>query len=240
MSEATNPTPGAEDVHSSSLVPVDVWQIDSTSQHVTMRLHAGGSSDGSIAAGDHGFRLRPEQARQIIRDLSAAVLAMDLRMLAGSEDAKDGDARLSKEAEPDGLRRNPARVIARPAALPSRAEEPGVTRPADAYLRLLELTRALPGQRSSLVALDPPEERILTLVARTAQSNERLSVTDLMAQSELGSPAALHGRVKSMRKKGWIQLADTEDRRRKQIELTEAAWRHLDRLSAYVTKALGG
>lgn len=84
MPDATSPTPVVEDAHS-SLVPVHVWKIDSTSQHVTMRLSAEGLSDGSITAGEHGFRLTPEQARQIIRDLSAAVLAMDLKLLAGGQ-----------------------------------------------------------------------------------------------------------------------------------------------------------
>lgn len=84
MSDATSPTPVAEDAHS-SLIPVHAWQIDSSSQHVTMHLSAEGLSDGSIAAGEHGFRLAPEQARQIIRELSAAVLAMDLKLLAGGQ-----------------------------------------------------------------------------------------------------------------------------------------------------------
>jgi len=221
MSDATTLTPVAEDAHASSPVPVHDWQIDSTSQHVTIRLSAEGVSDASIEAGERGFRLAPEQARQIIRDLSAAVLAMDLKRLAGTDDAKDGDAHLREEVDSD-------------------LSVETMTRPADTYMRFLQLTEALPGERSSLLPLDPLEERILMRVARTAQDDERLSVRDLMAQSELGSPSTLHGRLKSMRKKGWFRLADTEDSRRKQIELTEAAWRHFDRLSAYVMKALGG
>ncbi|VVD31136.1 conserved protein of unknown function (plasmid) [Paraburkholderia dioscoreae] len=75
-----------------------------------------------------------------------------------------------------------------------------MTRPADSYLRFLQLTEALRGL-PMLAALDPLEECILTQVACTAQDNARLSVRDLMVQSERGSPATLHGRLKSMRRK---------------------------------------
>lgn len=103
MSDATNLTPVAEDAHASSPVPVRDWQIDSTSEHVAMRLSAEGVSDGSTGAGEHVFRLEPEQARQIIRELSAAVLAMDLKRHAGRDGAKDGNAHLREEADPDRL-----------------------------------------------------------------------------------------------------------------------------------------
>jgi hypothetical protein len=110
------------------------------------------------------------------------------------------------------------------------------TRPADIYLRFLQLAEALRGL-PSLPSLDPLEERILALVARVGQENERLSVRDMMAKSELGSPAMLHGRLKSMREKGWIMLSDTDDTRRKQIELTQAALLHFDKLSKCLVQA---
>jgi DNA-binding MarR family transcriptional regulator len=111
-----------------------------------------------------------------------------------------------------------------------------MTRPADIYLRFLQLTGALRGV-PSLPSLDPLEERMLESVARAALARERLSVRDMMGRSELGSPAMLHARLKSMRAKGWIRLADTEDTRRKQIELTAAALKHFDRLSECLVKA---
>jgi hypothetical protein len=111
-----------------------------------------------------------------------------------------------------------------------------MTRPADLYLRFLQLTEALRGL-PSLPSLDPLEERILEFVARTAQTRDRLSVRDMMAVSELGSPATLHARIISMRDKGWLMLSETEDARRKQIELTQAALRHFDRLSECLVKA---
>jgi hypothetical protein len=109
-------------------------------------------------------------------------------------------------------------------------------RPADIYLRFLQLTEALRGL-PSLPALDPLEERILAIVARAMQDEERLSVRDMMAKKELGAPATLHSRLTSMREKGWIMLSDTEDTRRKQIELTQAALLHFDKLSKCLLQA---
>lgn len=113
------------------------------------------------------------------------------------------------------------------------------TRPADIYLRFLRLTEAIRGL-PSLPPLDPLEERILALIARTAQEKERLSVRDMMAKEELGSPATIHSRLKSMREKGWIMLTDTEDARRKQVELTQAALQHFDKLSKCMVQATKG
>ncbi|VXB36411.1 Transcriptional regulator [Burkholderia sp. 8Y] len=111
-----------------------------------------------------------------------------------------------------------------------------MARKAAIYLRFLQLAEALRGL-PSLPALDPLEERMLELIARATQDRVRLSVRDMMSQQDLASPATLHARLKSMRDKGWITLADTEDSRRKQIELSQAALRHFDRLSECFLKA---
>lgn len=110
---------------------------------------------------------------------------------------------------------------------------------ADIYLRFLQLSDAIRGL-PSLPPLDPLEERILAWVARATRAGERLSVRDMMAKEELGAPATIHGRLKSMREKGWIMLADTEDARRKQVELTDAALRHFAQLSRALVKAAKG
>jgi DNA-binding MarR family transcriptional regulator len=110
------------------------------------------------------------------------------------------------------------------------------TRPADIFLRFLQLAEAVRGL-PTLPALDPLEERMLMLVARAGQEQQRLSVRDMMAKHELGAPATVHTRLKSMREKGWIMLSDTEDSRRKQVQLTQAALQHFDRLSQCMLKA---
>jgi len=49
--------------------------------------------------------------------------------------------------------------------------------------------------------------------------------------------ATLYNRLTSMREKGWIMLSDTEDTRRKQVELTQAALQHFDKLSKCLLQA---
>jgi hypothetical protein len=123
-----------------------------------------------------------------------------------------------------------------PGSLPQSTASMNKTRPADIYLRFLKLADALRGL-PSLPPLDPLEERILALVARTAQDGQRLCVRDMMAKHELGAPATVHNRLKSMREKGWLILTDTEDTRRKQIALTQDALQHFDRLSQCMLNA---
>jgi hypothetical protein len=110
------------------------------------------------------------------------------------------------------------------------------TRPADIYLRFLQLADAIRGM-PSLPPLEPLEERILALIALAGRDKERLSVRDMMAKTEFGSPATIHNKLKSMRAKGWIMLTDTEDARRKQLALTQAALLHFDQLSKCLVKA---
>lgn len=109
----------------------------------------------------------------------------------------------------------------------------------DVYLRFLHLAEAIRGL-PSMPPLDPLEERILAFVARAGEQEERLCVRDMMAKDQLGAPATIHTRLKSMRAKGWIMLSDTEDSRRKQIELTQDAVRYFDRLSKCMVQAAKG
>ena len=111
------------------------------------------------------------------------------------------------------------------------------SRPADIYLRFIQLAEAVRAM-PSLPELEPLEVRILELIAYARQTQERLSVKDLMGKSELGSPAMLHGRLKSMREKGWILLAETEDARRKQLELSQATLLYFDKLSKCMVQAV--
>ncbi|HEX7890691.1 MAG TPA: winged helix-turn-helix domain-containing protein [Ramlibacter sp.] len=110
---------------------------------------------------------------------------------------------------------------------------------ADIYVRFLQLSEAIRGLHS-LPPLDPLEERMLAWVARAGSAGERLSVRDMMGRDEFGAPATIHARLKSMRVKGWIVLADTEDARRKQLALTDAALQHYAQLSQALVKAAKG
>ncbi len=107
---------------------------------------------------------------------------------------------------------------------------------AGVYLRFIHLSEVLRDQ-PGLSPLEPLEERILMIVANAHYARERLSVKDLMGMSALGSPAMLHGRLKSMREKGWIFLAETEDARRKQLELTKDSLAYFEKLGRCMLRA---
>ncbi|TFW20830.1 winged helix-turn-helix domain-containing protein [Massilia arenosa] len=110
-------------------------------------------------------------------------------------------------------------------------------RPADIYFRFLRLSQAM-RDLPSLAPLDALEERILSFIVTRQEAGHTLGVRELMSFEELGSPATVHGRLTSMRKKGWLLLADTDDARRKSVELTQAALAHFDRLSRCLTEAV--
>lgn len=105
------------------------------------------------------------------------------------------------------------------------------------YLRFLHLAKAIKDV-PLLPGLEPLEEKMLEIIADAYVTKSRLSVKDLINKSELGSPAMLHGRLHSMREKGWIALAPTEDARRKQLELTPASLQYFEKLSQLMSKAM--
>jgi hypothetical protein len=108
---------------------------------------------------------------------------------------------------------------------------------ADAYVRFLQACSALKTP-PSLGELDPLEERMLTWFAVQAHAGHEHSVRQVMNQREFGAPATIHTRLKAMRRKGWVVLADTDDTRRKRVDLTKAAYRHFERLGRTVLEAL--
>ncbi|ASU38539.1 MarR family transcriptional regulator [Herbaspirillum sp. meg3] len=103
----------------------------------------------------------------------------------------------------------------------------------DIYLRFLELIETI----QDLPALDPLEQKIFDHIARTLRAEARVSVTDITSASTLGSSVTIHQRLKSLIAKGWIALGDTEDGRRKQVNLTKAAQSHLAKMSKCLMKA---
>jgi DNA-binding MarR family transcriptional regulator len=113
---------------------------------------------------------------------------------------------------------------------------PTKTRLAEVYLRFLQLRETIRGL-PSLPPLDPLEERILLWIAKASLEQARISVRGMMAHDEFGSPATVHSRLKSMRRKGWIVLTATEDARRKQIDLTQAALLYFEQLSNCMLQA---
>jgi len=104
------------------------------------------------------------------------------------------------------------------------------------YLRFIQLVHALESAQP-LPGLEPIERTLLEIITIANTNRERLSVKDLMGYSEIASPATMHKHIHAMVDKGWIDLAPTEDARRKQIILTQASMKHFDKVGAAMTKA---
>jgi hypothetical protein len=60
-------------------MPVGNWHTESTGHDVAIRISVEMDSAFQVDGTQFGFVLKPDQARQIIRDLSAAVLASDVK-----------------------------------------------------------------------------------------------------------------------------------------------------------------
>lgn len=105
------------------------------------------------------------------------------------------------------------------------------------YMRFLELTKVLE-KSSSLPLLEPVEKKMLELIAIANFKKERLSVKDMMAKSEIASPATMHKNIHTMVDKGWIYLEDTEDTRRRQLQLTAESFRYFSKLGLAVQKSI--
>jgi len=108
---------------------------------------------------------------------------------------------------------------------------------ADAYMQFMSLRLSL-RDRAGLPSLDPLEERLLEMVALASVPGERLSVTEVITTSELGSPTTLHGRLTSLRTKGLVQLAYNDDASRRQLQLTTAGMSYLDVLAKCMVAAV--
>lgn len=107
---------------------------------------------------------------------------------------------------------------------------------ADIYLRFLHLAatiRNLP----MLPALDPLEERLLEQIANAGTRQERLCVRDLMAQRELGSPATIHTRLKSMRQKAGFCWPIPKMPDASRSVLSADAHKHFEKLSHCIVQA---
>lgn len=78
MTEATAPDSHDMNMLCTRPMPVQAWHTESTAQSIALRVAADSPMDPNAV---YSFMLEPEQARQLIRDLSSAVHASDLKKL---------------------------------------------------------------------------------------------------------------------------------------------------------------
>jgi len=105
------------------------------------------------------------------------------------------------------------------------------------YLRFLNLIDALdrmsPGKK-----LDGIEENLLDKIVSCAHTKESILVGDLIALSELGSQATLHGRLKNLSAMGYIKMVANADGRKKEVLPTKLALKRYEEISKCLEKAI--
>lgn len=105
------------------------------------------------------------------------------------------------------------------------------------YLRFLNLIDALdrmnPGKK-----LDCIEESLLDKIVGCAHSKESVLVGDLIALSDLGSQATLHGRLKNLSAMGYIKMVANDDGRKKEVVPTKLALKRYEEISKCLEKAM--
>lgn len=105
------------------------------------------------------------------------------------------------------------------------------------YLRFLNLIDALdrmnPGKK-----LDYIEENLLDKVVKSAHYKESILVGDLIALSDLGSQATLHGRLKNLSAMGYIKMVSNADGRKKEVLPTKLALKRYEEISKCLEKAV--
>ena len=104
------------------------------------------------------------------------------------------------------------------------------------YLRFLSLLSALE-EESEAVSLDAIEEQLLDHITLSFSQGREVLVGDLLQLSNLGSQATLHGRIKSLTSKGYVDLKmDLVDNRKKKVTPSKLAMRHYEKLSRLLSK----
>lgn len=111
------------------------------------------------------------------------------------------------------------------------------TKHSKAYLRFLSLAAAihdLPG----IPHLDSTEEKLLNLLALNINSGQKVNVLEAMNLVPDASPATVHRRLKTLRKKNMITLnVDAIDNRIKYIEITDVAVEYFTKLGQCLSLA---
>jgi DNA-binding MarR family transcriptional regulator len=111
------------------------------------------------------------------------------------------------------------------------------TKHSKTYLRFLSLAAAI-HQLPGIPHLDSTEEKLLNLLALHLQEGGQVNVLEAMNLLPDASPATVHRRLKTLRKKNMIKLnVDATDNRIKHIEITEMAVEYFSQLGQCLQQA---
>lgn len=102
---------------------------------------------------------------------------------------------------------------------------------ADAYLRFLQLARAMESGEQGAALMDANESALLEALMLRWHEGRPMTVREAIHLAALGSPATLHKRITRLREKNML-LAHTEpgDRRAKYLLPTQQALDHYHQL----------
>lgn len=104
------------------------------------------------------------------------------------------------------------------------------------YIKFLNLIDAIdrinPGKK-----LDCIEESLLDKIVSCAHAKQAILVGDLIAMTDLGSQATLHGRLKNLSAMGYIKMAANVDGRKKEVVPTKMAIKRYEEISKCLEKA---
>ena len=109
--------------------------------------------------------------------------------------------------------------------------------PSLTYLRFLNLVHAIK-QIPSFPAMDPVEERLLSMLGVSWHNGKKVSVLEAMSLSTEISATTAHRRLKTLRKKGMIELdTDKIDSRVKYVVPSALAEQYFFTLGQAIDKA---
>jgi DNA-binding MarR family transcriptional regulator len=108
------------------------------------------------------------------------------------------------------------------------------------YLRFLNLVQAI-REIPTFPVMDPVEERLLTMLAAVWHREKKITVLEAMSLTHEISATTAHRRLKTLRKKGMIDLdVDQSDSRVKYVVPTTLAKQYFTALGQALDKAQHG
>ncbi len=102
------------------------------------------------------------------------------------------------------------------------------------YHKLAEAVEALPAFRG----LDPVQIEILMAIGVSRHNDQMLTVSNVLEMTHLASPATLHGRLKELRNRGFIEIVPGQDNRYKFLKPSALANEYFTALDKCIRKSV--
>lgn len=102
------------------------------------------------------------------------------------------------------------------------------------YHKLAEAVEALP----AFCGLDPVQIEILMAIGSSRQHDQMLTVSNVLEMTHLASPATLHGRLKELRNRGFIEIVPGQDNRYKFLKPSPLANEYFVALDKCIRKSV--